>query len=82
MAGWELEGELSTANILPVSKCTLPSYHPYSHQVSTPHEIARDVLEKHMPTESTEGIVSQAAVELKQRLVAHPNPTPNPNPNT
>ena len=50
-------------------------------EVSTPHEIARDVLEKHMPTESTEGIVSQAAVELKQRLVAHPNPTPNPNPN-
>ena len=49
--------------------------------MSTPHEIARDVLEKHMPTESTEGIVSQAAVELKQRLVAHPNPTPNPNPN-
>jgi len=39
-------------------------------EVSTPHEIARDVLEKHMPTTFADGAESQPAMELKQSLVA------------
>lgn len=38
--------------------------------MSTPHEIARDVLEKHLPTTfSNSDEVCQAAVDLKHRLV-------------
>ena len=39
-------------------------------EVSTPHEIARDVLEKHLPTTLSDGTESQQALELKASLVA------------
>jgi hypothetical protein len=71
VAGRELEGEVSVpawlrgarSLVITPTRLALP-------QVSTPHEIARDVLEKHLPTTfSNSDEVCQAAVDLKHRLV-------------
>ena len=38
-------------------------------EVSTPHEIARDMLERHLPVESRQGNVVPEAAAIRSRLL-------------
>ena len=42
----------------------------FDGEVSTPHEIARDVLDKHLPTSFPDGTRAEVAVARKEQLMA------------